>query len=150
MGRTHVLIGASTAFVAAELVHARPVEQVAVVGCAIATSKLPDVDRGPILRHYLRHRGPTHRFAVAWVVAVVAAIAGCAVAGLAVGLAAAAGAFTGYGMHLIADRMTISGIPGTVCPHLLPYGWRFRTGGFAERLFACVVLAGLVFYALHA
>jgi len=67
-------------------------------------------------------------------------------------------AFTvGYLSHILADMMTISGVamlwPVVKRPlHLLPNGWRFRTGSPAEDLLFVLLLAVTLFlpFLLHA
>lgn len=147
-GRTHVLIGASTAFAAAEVVHAGPAAAAALVGASAVASTLPDVDVITFFGHRLmRHRGVTHTLFMAVVATIWLGVCGGLAAGPAFAPAFAAGGFIGYGMHLVADRMTITGLPGRPCAHLLPRGYRFRTGGSAERLLAVLVIAATVLFA---
>ncbi|HVA88392.1 MAG TPA: metal-dependent hydrolase [Chloroflexota bacterium] len=97
------------------------------------------------------HRGWTHTPPVALALTAAALVVG---PGLAPSLRGVGAAFAaGYISHLLADALTIRGIPlwlpGQAQPslHLLPGPLRIRTGGAGERLFnLCwpVILVGLV------
>jgi membrane-bound metal-dependent hydrolase YbcI (DUF457 family) len=97
------------------------------------------------------HRGWTHAPPVALALTAAALAMGPVLAPSLRGVGAALA--TGYISHLLADALTIRGIPlwlpGKTQPslHLLPGPLRVRTGGAGERLFnLCwpVILVGLV------
>lgn len=142
-GRSHDLVSAATAFAVAQALHLEPEQQVMLVFGAFVTARLPDID----VHLPMDHRGATHSLlAGACVVLAVAvgvsfvAPAWMWVAGGAVGV--------GYATHLLADAMTLSGVP-LGAPfvkrdvHLLPAGFRIRTGSPVELVFQAVVVLAL-------
>ncbi len=165
-GHTHALVGATalatietwTGLVQPHPVHDIPTGPVLCLGAAILGSQAPDIDaeRSAIKRELglagrvvaaglglcgVKHRGLTHTGLALLAVLACAwwggRLLGYADVGLAFGL--------GYASHLLADGMTLSGVP--LCwPrrgrfHLLPRPLRLRTGGPAEWL---LFLLGLV------
>jgi membrane-bound metal-dependent hydrolase YbcI (DUF457 family) len=150
MGRTHQLIGATTAYTITAIADTRPIPTITTVLAAIAASRLPDTD---LWLPGIRHRGPTHWIVTGIVVTTfvlfVAALFLPASAGYIAG-----GFAIGYGMHIVADACTLAGVPA-LAPftgrdiHLLPTGMRVRTGGMFEGLvFALVALTGFVVLAI--
>lgn len=148
-GPTHVLLGTSTAFAAAEAAHLGATGHALLVGGAFLTSKLPDADMN---LPGIRHRGPTHTLiALALVGVLVAVAASLLVPEMAAAIAA--GALVGYGAHLLADACTPHGVPlfaPLYAPdvHLLPRRCRIRTGSGAESLLGLVVIGLLAWYAI--
>lgn len=169
-GHTHALCGATTValantihpFLMPHLWHAVPAGATLALGAGILGALLPDIDANESsIKHELglagsaisgglrllgvKHRGLTHTGLVAALTLVAAVIVGrhfgFADTGLAFGL--------GYLSHLIADGMTLTGIP-LLTPfyrkhiHLLPKPLRVRTGSAAESLIFLLVSLGFV------
>lgn len=152
LGITHVVVGASLGVVAAKsgLIPALPIAIVAIV--AAAGSLLPDIDhpqsafgrRVRILSIPISavfgHRGITHSLlaVAAMSLALVFFAHGDGKTPVIAALA------LGYLSHLLADAMTVSGIP-LLWPRKTVFrvpGTGFRTGGYAEVL-VCAVAFGL-------
>jgi len=164
-GHTHVLFGATslalantlTPIIEPHLWHATPTGATLCLGAAIVGALLPDIDAnestikgelgfaGRVVSgglHLLgvKHRGLTHTGLAGAVMLIVGRLIGRHFGfpdvGLAFGL--------GYLSHLLADGMTLTGIP-LLAPfypksvHLLPKVLRVRTGSPVESLvFLCV------------
>lgn len=166
MGKTHRLVSAGTASVLAAGVGMPAADCAVFVGASWCAAKLPDkLERGVAwlmpwrwrIRSWrftvkaIEHREMTHWIVTAFAFALVA---GADVAILldvrSVALLVAAGAVIGWLMHEVADAMTLDGDP-LLGPwserhfHLLPDGYQFRTGSKAEKRFALVCVAALVF-----
>jgi len=173
-GHTHALFGATTValantihpFITPHLWRDVPTGAVLALGVGILGALLPDIDAnessikhelglaGSVISGGLRllgvkHRGLTHTGLAAAVILVAGVLVGSrfgfADVGLAFGL--------GYLSHLIADGLTLTGIP-LLAPfyrkniHLLPKPLRIRTGSAAESLVflsVALALAGLLF-----
>ena len=168
-GHTHALFGAATValantihpFLAPHLWHNVPAGVTFGLSAGILGALLPDIDANESsIKHELgiagsavsgglrllgvKHRGLTHTGLAAAAILVAAVIIGqrfgFADIGLAFGL--------GYLSHLIADGMTLTGIP-LLTPfyrkniHLLPKPVRVRTGSAAESLVFLLVALGL-------
>lgn len=112
------------------------------VGVALATSRLPDLlEAGPI-----NHRGPTH-----WLLTAAGLIVGTSwlLQDYRYGAAITVGLAIGYLGHLVADGLTLSGVP-YLWPvwredlHLLPQSLRVRMGSPVDTLFALGVLGAMV------
>ncbi len=149
MGATHAALGALVGLALAAATHSPPDQAALLVGAAALASLLPDVDHpkaairqklgiaGHVAFFWLRHRGITHTLFVWGLVSVVALIA------LPQPLALAISA--GYASHLIADCLTLSGLP-LLMPlsdrliHLLPSPFRIRTGSLMESLLFLAIL----------
>ncbi len=152
MGHTHILVGMASGLVVATSLHTRPLDSLILAGLAGAAALLPDIDhpRSQIRRKlgifgrlglfWLSHRGLTHTWAV-WALLSAAALL---LLPVQPGLAFSAG----YASHLIADMMTVSGLP-VFWPvtdgkfYVLPYPLRFRTGRWAESLLDVALMIAL-------
>lgn len=152
MGHTHVLAGLAVGMAVAANTHARPLDSLILAGLAGAAALLPDIDhpRSTIRREmgllgrvglfWLSHRGLTHT----WL--FVVGLGACALLTLPAPLALAL--IAGYASHLIADMMTVSGLP-VFWPlsqskfYVLPYPLRFRTGRWAESMLDVVLMIAL-------
>lgn len=138
LGRTHVLLGASAAVAATTAAHLGPTRQVVVVAVTVATSKLPDLDMA--LR--LPHRRQTHSLLVIGAIAMAVAF---------LSVPAAAGVLLGAGTHSLADACTRDGVSlwwplARQKVHLLPRGYRFRTGDMTEKVVAVFAVAAALWY----
>jgi len=151
MGKTHLIIGIGSGLGAAVLLNLS-VEQAALLTVAAAAgSLLPDVDhpKGMIRQklgilglplNILPHRGPTH--------SLLAVVLLCTLAFFTYRLQPMfalthPGLVIGYCSHLIADMLTIEGIPlfyplNNSYISVLP----IRTGGMIERVIALGVTIG--------
>lgn len=155
MGRTHSLVGGSTAFVATSAI-GLPWPYVGIaVACAMATSSLPDIDQKV---KFIPHRRLTHYPALQLAFfALVVFIVTIAAPGLA-GLAAAIAIPMAFGcvVHSCADAMTVDrhGI-ALLWPisrrgfHLLPYSMRVSVGSKSrsEKVFVVVWMLVVLSYA---
>lgn len=96
----------------------------------------------------LPHRGPvTHGPFVAGLLMPILATMVAVLASNVLVTMALAGVAIGYVMHLVGDGMTPHGLPGwPFCKkvHLLPRGWRPRTGSIVEHLLAVFLILGTV------
>lgn len=163
LGRTHNVIGVSTAVGVGIAAQRGWVVTGGLAVAAYAGSRLPDKLEGGILSH----RGPTHRLWMGLVVGAAVAygvtrlwhwkwfvdnvLAGPRAVGLhtdallhvgtAVAIVVGAGVALGYIMHLLADMCTIHGLDVSGRRvHLLPHGLRIRTGGAPEHLLRTLIL----------
>lgn len=151
MGRTHILIGMSSLWLLHLVPNVLMPDTIApLLAAAILGALLPDLDANSSTIKYLSiakvqpfaplsvllsrdwgHRGMTHSLiGLAVFVVLVSPIA------LFWSWPIWAALCLGYMSHLAADACTRSGIP-LLYPnkrrfHLLPMGWRFRTGSLAE------------------
>ena len=145
MGKTHLIIGIGSGLAAALLLH-YSIEQASLLTVAAAAgSLLPDIDhpKGMIRQklgifgyplNILPHRGPTHSLLAVVLVALLYVVSHHL---LALGL------LVGYVSHLVADMITVEGIPlffplNRSYISLLP----IRTGGIIERVIALGVTLG--------
>lgn len=152
-GRTHVLIGCLT--VAALAHHVAP----ALLASAALGSLVPDIDRTgslittlPVIRWFarpasvavsaaLRHRTGTHSL-----LTLLALAAGALMLQHTFSPAVNAAFLVGYLLHLLADSLTMTGVP-LLWPWRkhefspLPRPLRLRTGGRAEYFLTMAVLA---------
>lgn len=170
VGKTHVVFGLTTlaaANAATRFIQSHPVQEIptglVLCVCAVIIGALaPDLDAeegaqlqyelgeaGMAITHWLHsfgveHRGLTHYGLSALVIIAVSTLIGWSVGygdvGFALGL--------GYLSHLVADSMTIDGIPlwGPFSEqrfHLLPKLLRVRSGGPVEPL--VFILAAIPF-----
>ena len=168
-GHTHALFGVATVtlansihpFIAPHLWQDVPTGATLALSAGIIGALLPDIDANESsIKHEMglagsvisgglhlfgvKHRGMTHTGLAAAVIWLAAAIIGKHFdfpdIGLAFGL--------GYASHLIADGMTLTGIP-LLTPfyrkniHLLPKPLRVRTGSAVESLVFLLVALGL-------
>jgi membrane-bound metal-dependent hydrolase YbcI (DUF457 family) len=157
--RSHLVIGTGTAVLGSALVGVPPETGAVVVGAAVATANFPDWDK----KLGIPHRGITHTVVVCALLALAVYLGLSAYTGTAAyAVAAAVGVATGYGMHLVADACTQTGVPALwpLYPrhlhptggkprsdvHLLPGPLRITTGEVPVRLF---LLLGLVAGALY-
>lgn len=145
MGKTHLMIGIASGLGASVLLH-YGIEQAALITVASAMgSLLPDIDhpRGMIRQrlgllgyplNILPHRGPTHTLLAVVLVSLLY---------LYFHHIAALGLLVGYASHLVADMITVEGIP-----LLFPLSRGYisvlpiRTGGLVERVLALGVTVG--------
>lgn len=172
-GPTHEMTGVCAAFGVSRALSLGVLPTGGLMVVAYKTSRGPDELEGGILPH----RGPTHRAWMVLIVGVAAAgavIVGWPwlmewvwthmhaalpavftahapwpVLNFAWILAAliAGGVMVGYGMHLVADTMTRSGLQaGGKRVHLLPKPLRIRTGGASERAFQLLLLLLVMLY----
>lgn len=156
MGKTHILIGAVTGLGLAVKFN-YPVDLAAVLTVAAAAGALlPDIDhpKGMIRQKMgllgwplsiLPHRGPTHSLLALLLVGVVAMTAFWSINVAAINLQPymaqiAAGVVIGYWSHLLADMITVEGIP-----LMFPLSRQYisvlpiRTGSIFERIIALLV-----------
>lgn len=158
MGHTHILAGLAVGLAVAASTHARPLDSLILAGAAGAAALLPDIDHprseirrklgifGRIGLFWLSHRGITHTWAV-WALLSAPALLFLPVH---LGLAFSAG----YASHLIADMMTVSGLP-VFWPvsgekfYVLPFPLRFRTGRWAESLLDVALVVVLAWGVYH-
>lgn len=150
LGTTHAIIGTGAGLALALVTHQPPLESAALGLAGALGGLLPDADSPHALIHqklvvtrliafFVKHRGITHSLlatALLFVLGVKFA--------QWYGYALAAG----YASHLAADAVTVEGIPflypyGRMF-HLLPPGFRLRTGGFIEALVRLAACFGLV------
>jgi inner membrane protein len=140
LGHTHLIIGTGSGLALALVTHQPPLQAGALALAGALGGLLPDSDSPHALIHqklfltrivafFVKHRGITHSLLATALLFVL----GAKFAQM-YGYAMAAG----YASHLAADAMTIDGIPflypyGRMF-HLLPPGFRLRTGGFIESL----------------
>ena len=146
--RTHAAFALAGALGTLNLVRPDPVDGAVLVAAAVATAMLPDRMEGAVFKH----RGATHRW---WMAVLVVAALGVAAAVIDVtapyAVWLAGGVALGFGMHLVADGMTRSGLPwrdGRL--HLLPRWLRPRTGKVSELPFrvAAIAVTVVLAYAL--
>lgn len=166
-GGSHVLIGWSATYAAHRFtmpLAVSPVDWLFVLGAASIGALLPDVDSDESAirqaTHTARsngclgrlaslvisaitggHRNFTHTFAAWAMVTVLASMIGIQFHALNISLAYS----IGYLCHLLADALTIRGVP-LLWPlnfdvHLLPRPLRIRTGSFSE--YAVLVALGV-------
>lgn len=151
MGHTHAVIGmiAGMSIGMAMRLGLNPTLVLGSVACCAALA--PDIDHpqgkfrrklgivGRITLFWLSHRGITHTLPALAVVTLAA----CHFVPGALALALV----VGYSSHLLADLVTVQGLP-ILWPlsgrsfHLLPYPFRLRTGSRTEWMFA-IVMAGV-------
>lgn len=142
---SHVVVGGALWWGVAQAT-GQPTEP-AALGLAALGSLLPDIDHPQSwagkrlalvsipLAALIGHRGVTHSLIA--VAGFVALLAGLGVNHLAAPLA------VGYLAHLLADALTVSGVP-LLWPSRRPYGLRLiRTGSLAEIALIAVLGAGL-------
>lgn len=162
-GRSHDLVSAATAFAVGQALHLEPEQQAAfVLGAVVTASQIslrwkrqririglsPDVDCVWPLNRWLDHREQTHWPHTALLVIALAFFAAWHLtpAWVLVGSAVA----IGWVSHLGLDAMTLDGIPkgpgfkGQI--HLLPAGFRLRTGSPVELVFQALVVLALASY----
>lgn len=148
-GKTHSLVGLTGAIVVS-ITADLPLEHAAIVVVgAVVTAKTPDVD---IKIPALPHRGPaTHSLlSTAIFVAAVTLLSTFAHPHFPVWLIAV-GVGVGIGLHVLADAMTVSGVP-LLWPlvrsdvHALPGPLRVTTGKFSEAVFVVMLQAALIGY----
>jgi hypothetical protein len=126
MGPTHTLLGSSTAILAGTVVGAEPKHVGAMAVIAWLWSKTPDTREYVGIkiprrshgrwrwlwlyrRRVFRHRGPTH-WPELWVAGTLVVGSLLAVLYGTAGVLFAVGASIGYGMHLLGDACTLSGL----------------------------------------
>lgn len=153
MGHTHGLIGAAVGLGVATVYHLTPEASLMLAGLAGGLALLPDIDHphskmrqkmgvvGHVGLFWLKHRGITHT--------LIALVAVAAAAYMLLPLPYAVGAAGGYLSHLLADMMTVSGLP-ILWPykreslHLLPKRLRLTTNTLPEHLLAGLLMVFLV------
>jgi membrane-bound metal-dependent hydrolase YbcI (DUF457 family) len=146
-GQTHMIVGVTAAFLVAEALHTTPEAHAGLMGAAMLTAKLPDIDmRLP----GVTHRGATHT-AVACGILVALAAAGAVMVTPRMAPVVAGGVAIGYGGHLVADACTPHGVPLLApvhrrCVHLLPRALRIRTASPRERILVVMLLAMVGLY----
>lgn len=137
------MIGVTATLGICTLANADPMHMALLAVGAVVASKLPDQAEIGVIPH----RGPTHRpeLILGW--AVVAAL--CVQTWPLWGLLGV-GVALGYTLHLLADALTLDGIPFPLSfrkrkrLHLLPDGIRFEVGDPPEYVFAFFVALGMV------
>jgi len=150
MGKTHALIGGVTGLALAYALQAPGHETVTLCCVGLVGALLPDVDSPqstanralPILRllgMFAKHRGILHGL---WLPALLWLVSGLiSPVWQSVMWALAAG----YVSHLLADAITIQGVPlfwpYTRNIHLLPGLLRIKTGGWVEALIGLGLVA---------
>lgn len=156
-GITHATIGAASGLAVALAVSAPADETLFLAGLSAFAALFPDIDHpNSMLRRrigflgvsvfWLTHRGLTHTL-----LAVV--LFGLAAAMLLPEKIWAVAAIAGYASHILADMVTIAGVPvfwplSSANWHLVPRLIRVRTGGIAESLIeaAFVLIAAYLVY----
>jgi inner membrane protein len=150
MGHTHALIGSGVGLLIAVATGASPEMAAALSGTGALVALLPDIDhpQSPIRRRMgilgsvfslVKHRGITHTL----IAEVVVAIAALALLPRPLAIAAV----FGYASHILADMMTIRGVP-VLWPlnkdelHILPKPIRITTNGLIEAGLALLLAAG--------
>ena len=145
MGATHSLVALSGAVVIASQTTTDYTHAGLFIGGCVMHAKGPDVD----IKLHIPHRGPTTHslLAVLLYSAVVYSVAAHFWPEYA--LVVGGGVCLGLVLHLLADALTISGVPllwpvvrGDI--HLLPRGWRVRTDGRVESVLAFLLSVGLL------
>ncbi|HEY4722417.1 MAG TPA: metal-dependent hydrolase [Anaerolineae bacterium] len=166
-GGSHLLIGYAAVYTAHRFVlplAASPVDWLLVLGAASIGALLPDVDSdesairqathtarsngclGRILTPGISfitggHRKFTHSLAAWGLLTVLALMSGIQFQTLGIAVALS----IGYLAHLLADALTVHGVPllwpSNFDVHLLPRSLRIRTGSFAE--YAVIVALGV-------
>lgn len=149
MGHTHGLIGVALGLGVATIYHVTPEASLALAGLAGGLALLPDIDHpqgklrrkmgtvGHIGLFWLKHRGITHT--------LIALVAVAAAAYMLLPLPYAIGAAGGYLSHLLADMVTVSGLP-VFWPykreslHIMPKRLRITTNTLPEHLLALVLM----------
>ncbi|MCP4996785.1 MAG: metal-dependent hydrolase [Gammaproteobacteria bacterium] len=165
VGRTHIAFGlatlagvdAVTGLTQPHLVKGIPIGPVLCVVAAVLGSLIPDLDaeEGSMLQYELgeagmmfsgwlqsftEHRGLTHYGVTALVITLVSTALGWWFGFWDVGLSFG----LGYGSHVLADGMTLAGVPlfgpwQQEKVHILPRSVRIRTGGPVEPLVFVIV-----------
>lgn len=154
-GKTHLLIGLTVGLMMSQN---QPIlTQAMIVSVAGIASLLPDIDSPnstinskipplKIIGFFVKHRGILHSILIPLLIAAAAyffAPIGTQIFAYALAL--------GYFSHLIADSVTIQGIP-LLSPlpyqiNLLPKILRIRTGGIVEFLISIGIILGILYYA---
>lgn len=153
MGHTHALIGSTLGLALATAFHSDVNSTLVLVGLGGGLALLPDIDhpRGSIRQKlgavghlslfWLKHRGITHT--------LIALVAITAAAFMLLPLPYAIGAASGYLSHLLADMVTVSGLPvfwpyKRESMHILPKRLRLTTNTLPEHLLALLLMLFLV------
>lgn len=144
MKPTHSAFALAGALAVVHVTDPAPAAGAILVAVTMTTAMLPDKMEGSLFEH----RGATHRW---WMGVLLVALLGVALLWASVPFAVwiTAGLAVGFGMHLVADGMTRSGLPGRGGRrvHFLPRWLRPRTGQVSETPFrvaaviVCMVLA---------
>jgi inner membrane protein len=157
-GKTHLLIGLGTGLLLCHIAQPQTVTiAAAVIALAGLGSLLPDVDTPQstinrlipplmLISLFVKHRGFSHSIFIP----AITIVAGVVLTIAPVELLIIAGAI-GYLSHLVADAVTIQGIP-LLSPlpytiHLLPKPFRLTTGGIIENLLGLSIVLGILYYA---
>ncbi len=149
MGHTHGLIGAALGIGIGAAFHFKPEASLALAALGGFMALVPDIDhpRAPLRRKLgvvghvalggLKHRGVTHT--------LLALVAIAAAAFYLLPLPYALGAAGGYLSHLLADMVTVSGLPvfwpyNKDSLHILPKRFCITTNTLPEHLLAMALM----------
>lgn len=128
MKATHQLLGVALGLALILPTNPEPIAILSAAGLSSIAAALPDFD----IRLGLKHRGITHSV---WALVLVWALCGRFVPHLTPYL------FGGYASHILADMLTVSGVP-VFYPNPNRFKLaRFRTGGVMDKLLSvCAAL----------
>lgn len=129
-GKTHQALGLLAGAGAAVALNAGPYELYAATGACFIASRVPDWDQCAPLSWFVVHRGVTHWFLTALILAALIAAGTASLAGPEWVLPVAGGFLLGYVLHLLADMATPQGLRAlrpftTRRVHVLPRPIRF-------------------------